>query len=189
MKYGSVKILARPKGVSPGVACLPRGVDLSRVVAIVGRVHHQVAARLQDDEGFELAARVIIEKGSTASLIRKDHLPDGTDVWWLLPPGPPPRRRLACNKVRDRATVTHVERRVDLFIEVKRRRIEPRNRKDEREGDEGFLAAAELGERDCLGSRGTRDTRRDASVAHAVAIWHRTHRKKWPCSHADGSLT
>lgn len=67
MTYGEVKILTRPKGERPRALQLPKGVDLSRVVAVVGRVNDHVADRLWLNEG-------------SASRIRKDLLPERTDI-------------------------------------------------------------------------------------------------------------
>jgi len=54
---------------------LPKGVDRSKVGAILTGSNYQVAARVWLMKGQEFAARAIIDTGSGVSLIRKDLLP------------------------------------------------------------------------------------------------------------------
>jgi len=73
-------ILTRPKGVRPRDMRLPKGVDRSMVVSILTGSSYQVAARVWLMKGQELAARIIIDTGSGASLIREDLLPTEVSV-------------------------------------------------------------------------------------------------------------
>jgi len=59
---------------------LPKGVDRSKVVAILTGSNYQVAARVWLMKGHELATRVIIDTGSGVSLIREDLLPRDVTV-------------------------------------------------------------------------------------------------------------
>ena len=73
-------ILTRPKGVRPRDKRLPKGVDRSKVVAILTGSNYQVAARVSLMNGHELATRVIIDSGSGVPLIREDLLPRDVTV-------------------------------------------------------------------------------------------------------------
>lgn len=80
MTYGSVQVLRRPRGVRPRDRQLPKKADPSRVVAILVGSNYQVAAQLWLHRGFEFNSRVVVDTGSSASLIRKELLPDEVTV-------------------------------------------------------------------------------------------------------------
>jgi len=68
-------LLRRPKGIRPRDMPIPKGVDRSKVVAILTGRNYQVATRVWMQDGHLLAARAIIDAGSGVSLIREDLLP------------------------------------------------------------------------------------------------------------------
>jgi len=70
-----VKLLRRPKGISPRDMPIPKGVDRIKVVAILTGSNYQVATRLWMQDGRLLATRAKIDTGSGTSFIREDLLP------------------------------------------------------------------------------------------------------------------
>ena len=85
MTYGSVRIRKRPKGVRPRAKAPPTKANPTRVVAALTGSNYQVAARLWVSQGYEFASRVVVDTGSSASLIRKELLPDGTTLSAVKP--------------------------------------------------------------------------------------------------------
>lgn len=86
LTFGKVTILVRPKDIWPEGMLKPKGIDFDKVVAIVGKVNYQVAARLWVQEGYELVTRVVIDTGSAISIIRQELLPEGTEVAAITAP-------------------------------------------------------------------------------------------------------
>ena len=69
------RILRRPKGVRPPRVGLPKNVNPRRVIAVLTGENFQVAGRVQLAPGRACCARIVLDTGSGASLIRKSLLP------------------------------------------------------------------------------------------------------------------
>ena len=67
---------------------IPKGVDRSKVVAILTGSNYQVATRVWMQDGYLLATRAIIDPGSGVSLVRADLLPKEVTVCHLTSPHP-----------------------------------------------------------------------------------------------------
>jgi len=75
-----VRILSRPKEIRPRDAPLPKGVSGQNVVAILTGSNYQVASRVWQEAGRELAPCVIVDTGSSVSLVREALLPPEMEV-------------------------------------------------------------------------------------------------------------
>jgi len=80
LRMETVKILRRPKGVRSRDRPLPRGVDRSKVVAILTGSIYQVAARVRMDDRYVLHTWVIVDTESGVSLVRQELLPPEVSI-------------------------------------------------------------------------------------------------------------
>jgi len=79
-RKSKVTLLRRPKGIRPRDMPIPKGVDRSKVVAILTGSSYQVATRVWMQDAYLLATRAIIDAGSGVSLIWADVLPKEVTV-------------------------------------------------------------------------------------------------------------